>query len=542
MKKIILLFLVILGVSCDHDDESEFLKQKQQNTGELRLGEKLHNPYSVENMKEALRLLIEEEGLVFPKSGGTNLFEIGTTHKYIKFIPKSEEELTELKKDTVLDLYPYPLDYELIGDGDDYRDPEVPEDQPTYQYASVPVDHELPKSIKWENITDLFVIDEGEIEIPEEWEEMAENEDEDNEIQAKSFSNNNEITLALLNAKALEITGNIDNKDKDEEVQAKGWFRRLRRRFISFHRKWRPSGRITMYDQDLGKTIGIPGLKVKARRWFTTRRGYTNTNGYFSVNGQFRGHVRYSYEYERYHFQVKSEWRSYNITRWFQTAKVRGPYWRNKAWNHHITAGRDLFHAIIYRAAYHYYYENIQGLRRPPLRKWWKPQLKIRADYKNNKGNINGDFSHHLHLLRFTSAIRIYNSQRSPKHIYATTIHELAHASHWNMDNSVFWRTDTKLSESWASGVQWLLTKMVYNGYDRPSYHSFYTAYFRDLIDPKDKYNFQYDQVEGYTPRQLEDALNRESKWGNITGKIKRMYNNPTENEIYKVFDRWDKL
>jgi hypothetical protein len=58
----------------------------------------------------------------------------------------------------------------------------------------------------------------------------------------------------------------------------------------------------------------------------------------------------------------------------------------------------------------------------------------------------------------------IYNPNNSSSQIYATTIHELAHASHWELrrgewnDNNL----ETKVKESWARGVEWELTRMVY--------------------------------------------------------------------------------
>lgn len=56
--------------------------------------------------------------------------EITTTHLYIRFKPKDEEELTLLQKDTTLLLFDHPLDYEITEEGDFYQDPEISEERP----------------------------------------------------------------------------------------------------------------------------------------------------------------------------------------------------------------------------------------------------------------------------------------------------------------------------------------------------------------------------------------------------------------------------
>lgn len=61
-------------------------------------------------------------------------------------------------------------------------------------------------------------------------------------------------------------------------------------------------------------------------------------------------------------------------------------------------------------------------------------------------------------------------------------IHETAHASHWNMDSWHYNHCDDVVAESWARGVQWELTRMIYTGY-QPSYSDPYTGVVQDMID-----------------------------------------------------------
>ena len=70
----------------------------------VKLGRKLENPYSVANMQKAFEQLSPQT-----RSQAADL-EIKATHLYVKFCPKTEEELDFLKSNTCLELYSYPLD------------------------------------------------------------------------------------------------------------------------------------------------------------------------------------------------------------------------------------------------------------------------------------------------------------------------------------------------------------------------------------------------------------------------------------------------
>ena len=50
---------------------------------------------------------------------------IVSSHLYIRFKPKTEEELGILKLDSTPLLRSYPLDYKIVQRGDYYRDSEV---------------------------------------------------------------------------------------------------------------------------------------------------------------------------------------------------------------------------------------------------------------------------------------------------------------------------------------------------------------------------------------------------------------------------------
>lgn len=89
----------------------------------IQLSKKLENPYTVANMIRAYENLTDNGQL---KSSSVKKSDIKITHYYVRFLPKSFEELAILQRDSTLELYDYPLDYEIAEGGTFYQDPEIP--------------------------------------------------------------------------------------------------------------------------------------------------------------------------------------------------------------------------------------------------------------------------------------------------------------------------------------------------------------------------------------------------------------------------------
>ena len=103
------------------------------------------------------------------------------------------------------------------------------------------------------------------------------------------------------------------------------------------------------------------------------------------------------------------------------------------------------------------------------------------------------------------------------------------------MDGNNYKNGDGIVVESWARGVQWELTRMIYPGY-RPNYFGNYTGVVEDLRDGMSG----YDQVEGYSIRQIENALNGQRTFNNWENNLRNSYNNATENNLDELFDFWN--
>ncbi len=79
---------------------------------------------------------------------------------------------------------------------------------------------------------------------------------------------------------------------------------------------------------------------------------------------------------------------------------------------------------------------------------------------------------------------------------------------------------------------------MVYSQY-RPGYHDEYTGIVQDMIDGIGTGDHAYDQVSGYTIRQLEDALLGAKTWNEWRDNISR-YNNSTSENLTALFNHWN--
>ncbi len=448
-------------------------------------------------------------------------FEITTTHLYVKFTPKNEQELDVLMVDSTLVLYDYPLDYEIAVNGDYYRDPTIPEDQPTPQYCAVKVTNpftqgtgkgkgnaKVTETVEKTILEELFIPD-------EEFDTNENGTTNKNASPAMRKINGKMVSVAFINAlveEALRITNNLD-KPSSQNKTAK-----------TMASSWRPAGRIQVWDDIVENYVGVEGAQVRARRWFTTHRGWVGADGYYSCDGTFRHDANYSIDWDRYDFAIQDHW--------LNGATKNGPNQRGN-WDLELKDNEQEYYATIFRAAHHYYYKDIKGLRRPPQNSFWRTKMKIKAFLENAPDNILGN---HKEERRFLGAqVKIYTYQREAMSTYSTVIHELAHASHWDMNRSSFDDSESRIKESWAAGVEWDLTRLVYPNYSR-GYNNKYTGVVVDMIDGIGG----TDLVSGYSIRQIEDGLNGQKSWINWRNNIKNLHSNDTENNLDALFNRWD--
>lgn len=468
------------------------------------MGKKLKNPYSVKNMKIALNNLKAKIGNTNSKDGEG--FSVESTHLYIKFSPQTLAEEKMLEEDSTIIVSDYPLDYDYSIDELEEMGYDNPNVIGNY-YTAVPKDHPLPN-------VPMTVLEE--LYIPEEdpyFEEVG-NGEADVVANQLEIINKNDLYANLI-VEAYTLTENEKDLDVVSSPDGKFWI---------FGSKWYPSGRITMYDTSLGREVPVDGAQVLMRQWFTVRQGITDDNGNFST-GFVRGKAKYVLQWERHHYDIRNGK--------FGQAETHGPNVKKQAWYYSVNGEQNIQFAMIHRAAYHYYYKDIKGLRRPPMFGDLPTRMKMAAMNKTN-GSTVGDFSFWRSLGGILPTVRIYK-RTSMSDYYATTLHELGHASHWKMGWWTFTGVQENVAESWARGVQWELSRMVYPNYS-VGYSGNYTGIVQDLIDND---NSAADQTAGYSISQIENSLKYQKTWQNWRDKIKRDHENPTKNHLDAIFNFW---
>lgn len=431
-------------------------------------------------------------------------YDITTTHHYVKFYPESEEHLDLLAYDNQLILYPYPLDREIVKGGDYYIDPDTPIDEPMPLYTTIEVDHQLPKEVPHEILIKLH--------NPE--------ADEDYDVIQYNNRGNSSFIKTLVD-ESFRLTGNLDYDINAKDTSA---------------RRYTPSGTITATDNSLSSNVGIYGLKVRIRGGLFTQTRFTDSSGSFRSTRSYRRDVYYSFNFERYDFQIRPN-NGFNAAA-VTTAKRRTPL----ALNFPKSDIRN-YYATIFRATFRYYYGDIKGLTAPPQNAVFRIQLKIRAS-SGTSSSGNGVFNPQDRYLGLKSAVKIYGPSRKSHEIYGTTIQELAHAAHWRLLRTRYSSTSDIVAESWASGVQWVLTSSIYSGYSL-DYEGDYTGVVQDMIDSDGKTNSiskinVVEKVSGYTISQLERTLSSTRTWSGWKSNIKAKYNNATEQHLDALFDFWD--
>jgi hypothetical protein len=361
--------------------------------------------------------------------------DIRTSHYYVRFLPIDSIQQGELEDyDRELELYDYPLDYEIQEGGIYYHDPTLPEDGPTWQYTVVDVNYAIP-DVPHEILAELY--------IPEILEEE----------RGSILAENPEFVVRLVD-QALLRTGNLEPEETIEKFFGPS--------------RWTPKGRIRVWEDIAGSQVPLEGVKVRARRWFIIKSGLTNSNGQYQT-GRFRRAVNYSIKWRRSKYSIKK-----STIHW--AALYNGPK-RRGDWNLDISKSWRTFNfAHIHRGAHRYFYKNIGTLKRPGMFNSLRIVSSNGQGTGVNYGN-NWQFISPITFLLFPN-IKIwrYNSsgvQKNSNLIFETTVHEVAHGSHIELMNGgliQYAQVDKKIYESWATCVEWFIAKIEYNEAGFPNY------------------------------------------------------------------------
>ena len=509
----------------------------------------LDNPYSVENMLAALENIKNENPDFSVKD-----FVIKPSHVYLKFTPQNEEEVGLLKSDSTIHYFDYRLDCEYR---EGFLDTRIPDsDSISVYYTAVPIDKILPE-VSHEIISELY--------IPEQDSYFDDVMDiEKYPVPNRVTDSKTDLFYNLL-YNAFSQTGNEDDILTDDSTSTSKWI---------FGTKWYPSGRILVSD-DIAGNVPVTGAQVLMRQWFTVRQGITDNGGYFNT-GFVRGKARYVLQWERYNYSVRDG-------SFFQ-AETHGPNVKQQSWNKILNGGKDEYHAIIHQAAHDYYYGNRFGLISPPMNQHiysFGKQSQIKIAGRLTNSGPSSSYSHIRSDVTFglSAQVHIKDYGKPSDQVYGTTIHELSHALHSVKDrasydnivrdsflsgNSQVRKRNRRLLESWPIAVETLMTLERYRvRFNNPIYNVYsslnivnyqyrtiveenlYTSGIYDMTDTVNQrrvYGSGYpmDMVNGYTIKELENALSGARYWNDYRDKVKAMYpNKPTRPYVDELFANW---
>ena len=527
MKSYFSIFgIILVFLSCTKEIDNSALFECNNNAGCIRnilvdsvpksvIGGKRPNPLDISIVKEAFSQL---DPVV--KSGFTEE-DIRATHKYIAFTPSSDEELGALDAidETKILLSTYPLDYE-VSDGVITSDPRFMLNGYSYQWAYVPIDYDLSGI----DCPYVYYYD----------------------IYAYGSVEKTKGALSLSLAEALEIKANeLCGIELKRVVETKSGVT--------------PHGRVRFFDSDslFSSYRGVEGLSIRTVRAVWSSYTHCDSDGYFTATETYNYAFRYEIHFSRTDFSIRKNDTTSEVV--IKYSNYTGPLYKD------ILDDEFCYYANISRAAIVYYYGDNCGLRRPPMRSDNTLKLAIQAHLGEDPNAYGYFYENDLWILGDRPKLEIFRESNSTRrlniNIYSTVMHELGHASHWRNNQSNFNEADGIVLESFARGVQWLLTKSAYPSYSGPQYRrQSYTGIVQDLIDG---YGYKssscsstwvdgslvttfttksyYDNVTGFTPSQIEEAARHSRDWSSWRAYLVVQYPSvaPVLN-IWSAFDYWD--
>ena len=257
------------------------------------LGQQLANPYTVAHMQQAVNVLY----------GGN--YTISATHLYVRFKPSSVEQFITLEETEDLELQDYPMDYEIIQDGDYYQDPSQGTEDFQWLYTVVQVGYNFPPGIQMEVIESLYLPNDNEI-----LEDMAESM-----VAGAQYSSARNSTYDTVHIDRLDAQSETFNYTGEQcpcsiPDQCPVWpdcglggggggggnDPKI------------PRGIIEVQDIRTCATpitnVPVRQARIVCRRWFKIDRTYTNDQGQFVSSKKFKNKVKVLLKTKNQHAKV----------------------------------------------------------------------------------------------------------------------------------------------------------------------------------------------------------------------------------------------
>lgn len=281
------------------------------------LGEKINNPYSVENMGKALDMVrdsLQQPNQTRVNSRAPEGVEIYPTNLYVRMCAEDSVSNAGLVTDSTLFLHDYPRDFKVKEPGDYYFDTiGVVDTRFQWWYATVPVDYKPLPGVKFEVIEELFIPENSIYFTKESVDPEVDTRSLNGRVMDRNFAN-------CLTYASFYLTGNADLiRQTPEEQKAIAtrasydrcyecrflWWTWIECRTYSL-----PKGRILV--QTNNGVQPLKGVRVRVARWFEEDGFYTDQYGFYRGNRDWE-HMGFDLEYKIV-FQGNN-----GIGRWTQT-------------------------------------------------------------------------------------------------------------------------------------------------------------------------------------------------------------------------------
>ena len=538
MRKLAVFFLFVLMFnSCKKDQdlvsknfessETEIFENLVSSNENIELGDKQEDPHLLRHVIKAQKDLATIDSK-FDK------ITITANYKYVKITPLNydgTEEINRLSKD--YHVFYFPMDRKVIKHGEKYEDPEKINEF-TSCWVVLPIGMRLTENCTVKNLEELFMP----FGNANEYLEIKDTELASlyRVIEEKAYQNLNPTTKkGKIN---VTYSGSLA-VEEDSLSDLKFGIGSSQRLFLP-----------------------IKNVTIIGRRNLTSRATISDNLGNFTIPYNFAGNVdEYTIVWETGNFFLVN-----NLG-----ISARDSYTSSatNTWHaifYRATNQRQFRFAHVHRAANNYFNIPETELKRPPMLLIGPmstcippPRLKIKVQ----DGGQSHFYGANSVLCKANIVIEntntISNSEFKAWRLYASTVHEMSHAKHWNMSGVKYCFTganDGALAESYAMLCEYFLVNREYssimpspyawnsNFYDRrglqllPITHwqikgpgcfntgRFYTPYFIDLMDSRNQGSinilFPNENISGFSAKTLEDAVYANpASWASVNTYIK---------------------
>ena len=430
MKKFGLIYCAgLLALSIQSCNPVNFFRERGEKVdtvegvahGMMVLGKQLEDPYSVSNITKALHSL-------YPSEAGET--EVPTTDIYVRFLPSGQEQYDALES-LGLEMLDHPVDFEILREGDYYHDPSVPEDAITWQYAVVSPDFVFPEGIRYEILDHCHIT----------------------EHDVVTRASDTWIDWDAVERESFRLTGNETMLSDNINVKSSAA---------------KPSGRITLIDDRFpDKPEPVKGVRVACNVFVKIGQAYTDEEGRYSIDKNFSANPRYWLVFKN----KKGFGIGVNTVLVGGSASALGKH-SSEGYSLEVSSKSDknqFKRCVVNNSAWDYFEKckTASGsMKAPPanLRIWIFPfldssstvMMQQGAAIDNTKiGEYLGDYAFIVKWFLPDVTLGLKNSEDYAS-IYACTVHELAHASHFQSVGKAYW----------DKYIEFILTSYLSSGFE----------------------------------------------------------------------------